>query len=77
VTDLLLRFRDRRWRGFNSYRDLGGLEVGDLVAFTERQVSVLAGWRGSFEWRTHMHDDGGAWRPRRSRGNARFAEISS
>ena len=52
----LLRILGLASRGFVVYRDLGGLEGGDLDELIARQVEVFAERGERFEWKLHGHD---------------------
>ncbi len=52
----LVRFLGLAGRGFVVYRDLGGLEGGDLDELIARQVRVFAERGERFEWKLHGHD---------------------
>ena len=52
----LLRFLGLAGRGFVVYRDLDGLEGGDLDDLIARQVRVFDDRGESFEWKLHGHD---------------------
>jgi GNAT superfamily N-acetyltransferase len=43
-------------RGMVEYRDLGGLDDGELDGLIARQVQIFAGRGESFEWKLHGHD---------------------
>ena len=58
----LLRFLGLAGRGFVVYRDLGGLEGGDLDELIARQVHVFAERGERFEWKLHGHDRPGTCR---------------
>ena len=52
----LVRVLYPRGGGFIEYRDLGGLEGGDLDALIARQVRVFSERAEEFEWKLHAHD---------------------
>jgi GNAT superfamily N-acetyltransferase len=52
----LVRTVGRPHGGFVGYRDLGGLEGGDLDALIARQVAFFAQRGEPFEWKLHGHD---------------------
>jgi GNAT superfamily N-acetyltransferase len=53
----LLRFVGMQPGGFVGYRDLGGLEGGELDALIARQVRIFAERGEQFEWKLHAHDE--------------------
>jgi GNAT superfamily N-acetyltransferase len=52
----LLRFLGFPQRGFVGYRDLGGIEGGELDELIARQVSLFSERGEAFEWKTYGHD---------------------
>ena len=52
----LLRFTGMKNGGFIDYRDLDGLEGGELDELIARQVRVFAERGERFEWKLHAHD---------------------
>jgi GNAT superfamily N-acetyltransferase len=52
----LLRFVGYDHGGFIGYRDLGGIEGGELDGLISRQVSYFAERGERFEWKLHAHD---------------------
>jgi GNAT superfamily N-acetyltransferase len=52
----LVRFLGLPFGGFVEYRDLEGLEGGELDELIVRQVRVFAERRERFEWKLHGHD---------------------
>jgi GNAT superfamily N-acetyltransferase len=52
----LLRFLGFPHRGFVGYRDLDGIEGGELDELIARQVRLFAERGEAFEWKVHGHD---------------------